>query len=220
MDNRASKVFLYLAIEEELSKILPNLSDSLEKPVLIDVAAGGLKNARLARGVDYVGFDIDSARISNGFRKENLNRLAFFTCNLFDISSVVSPHLLGDVVLCTETINVNILFDANRARKTAEALIALTASGGVCIFNVGNFSRPYADIVYEMSPVLSDAFETIKVIPYGSFFTKNRIPGWRFVNVFLARLQLRFPKVRTGFGLFNKMAIVICERRIPNDAQL
>ena len=212
IDRRPAKTFMYSRVQQNIDLFLRSRGG---ETVVIDAAAGGLNNSRFFRAarVQYLGLDIDTARLRRGWAKHGDNRIAYLHGNILELEKLVALGVGGDIVLCTETINTNRLFVSQRAEQAIDQLVSIVASRGWLIFNVGQLDRRASVIVNSVLPRLKERFQSVEVTEYGLLHEKNQMKHYKRVNAAIVSAMSTIPGLKTGFGLRRDQAVITCKYR-------
>lgn len=176
------------------------LSQSSRFDTTLDVACGNLNNYQFVKSSNYIGVDMNLASLEFGnrvFPEAKTEHLK--------IEELENAKLKGDLVICTQTIGVNQLFQSENTTMNVITLMQCTNSGGTLVFDTGLYSLPYID---EATTVLNGGFKTVNVREFGSFDWSTMMP----VSVILAVLMQLIPALRTVNN--SNRRFFVCEDRI------
>lgn len=174
---RPSKQLLWLWLWRDMRA-------SRGKHLGIDAGCGLMQNQMLFETKEYVGIDVDPARL-----EINQKRYPGVRTICSEIEHVAG--LMGDVVLCVQVMH-NRHFDTDRTVPTIAAMCDMLRPGGMLIFNLGE--RNLSDEV-EVDLLLQENFTRVKKRPYGAF-TANET----YLSPILAGLMYLLPPLRVLGG--------------------
>lgn len=175
--NRPQKQLLFYWLAQEFKR-------SAGRKQALDFACGNMLFRPAIRAEEYFGIDLDPERIDTGLRK------------FPEVRGLVSPildapeGLIGDYVVCIETIGINNHFEPAQTLQTVEKLVSSTQKGGDTLFNIGPLS---AEFVPQIAKFVEEAYEDVVIYRYGAF---NEIRHRRFARP-LAKAMLAVPLLRT-----------------------
>lgn len=131
---------------------------------MLDVGAADLLNYHLFPAGTYTAADIDEGRLARALAQhpEAQGQVLDITQPVAD----TAQHLISALVVCTEVIGVNELFDNAAAREALHNCAALVDRRGTLIINIG----PAAHLnPIDVESTLGPLFERISITEYGRF---------------------------------------------------
>lgn len=153
--------------------------------VALDIACGEMGFYSYIKSKEYIGVDMDEARLNNGASLYPKAKY-YLSC----IENIDSSETNGDFVFCIQTIGVNKYFDAQQTLPSVNKLIDCTNKGGLLMFNIGGLSIPHTGVIMQ---ALQDKFEHVEIRKYGSF-NKSSIVLFSAIFAFLMDV---IPTLRT-----------------------
>jgi len=167
----------------------------------IDVACGEMKMCKYFKTREYIGIDIDKARIERGLQKYPKAK------GVVKSIEEIDNREKGDFVVCLQTIGINRYFKPENTYIAVNNLINATNKNGMLIFNIGPITQKYSDKIYEL---LSNNYSHVKVKEYGSFSNVTH----RYLSFIFAILMRYIPLIRKNKK--NKRHLYIAKNKIAN----
>lgn len=155
---RPSKTFLWMVFAKDMRK-------SKNFDLGIDFAAGYMENYPFFRTKNYLGIDIDLKRLKTG--NNTFPHAKFLKCSIED----TPPDILGDFIVCVQTLGINKHFTKRNTFFCVQKLINATSTNGNLLFNVNVMGDE--KIEARIDKILSDNFKNVKKIEYGRFNSKH-----------------------------------------------
>jgi threonine dehydrogenase-like Zn-dependent dehydrogenase len=155
---RPAKQLLWLWVREDMHASR-GFSDGL------DLACGDMSVKPFFQTTNYVGIDRDAARLELAAAKHP---------DATAIAGKIEDNIIvGDFVLCLQTIGFNRLFEESRTLPTVEKLVESVRPGGTLIFNTG---RPCQIHRQEINSRLRTSFNRVTARDYGAL--NSELPKW------------------------------------------
>ena len=154
----------------------------------LDLACGDMSVKPFFQTTNYIGIDCDAARLELAALKHP------------DATAIVGKIedniVVGDFVLCMQTIGFNRLFEESRTIQTVEKLIESVRPGGTLMFNIG---RPCQIHRQEIESRLRASFNRVTARDYGAL--NSELPKW--LSLLTAKAMYNTPILRgSGFTYY------------------
>ena len=146
---KPSKQLLWLWLWREMRA-------SRGREVGIDAGCGLMQNRMLFETRDYVGIDVDAARLQANEAKYPGVRTV--------CAEIEQADIVGDVVLCVQVMH-NRFFATERTVPTVRAMCDMLRPGGMLIFNLGERNMPFEA---EIDALLAARLTKVKKRSYGA----------------------------------------------------
>lgn len=169
---------------------------SKDKSTGIDAGCGFMQNKPMFRTKEYIGVDIDQARLDSGMKRHPEAKAV--RSRIEDIAGVS-----GDFVLCVQVLH-NKFFDAAKTVMAVQKLAETVQEGGTLVFNIGRKNMIYEA---EIDRIVGSSFSKVKKRKYGAF-ASNRSP----LGPLIAVLMLMIPPLRTMGGV--RKILYTCQQRV------
>ncbi len=151
---KPSKQLLWLWLWREMQA-------SRGREVGIDAGCGLMQNRMLFETKDYVGIDVDAARLQANEAKYPGVRTV--------CAEIEQADIVGDVVLCVQVMH-NRFFATERTVPTVRAMCDMLRPGGMLIFNLGERNMPFET---EIDALLATRFTKVKKRAYGALSARE-----------------------------------------------
>lgn len=184
LSSRPGRQFLNFVLVRELRK-------SRGQAIGIDIGCGEMINYELFKTREYIGTEIDQARLDAGVAR--YPRAKPIHASIFD-----APLVQGDFVLCVQVFN-NKFFDSTKTEAAVLNLCDTVTDGGRLVFNIGRHSLVHEGAIDE---ILRQNFTAIEKIRYEPSYLVSYTS--LLSAFFFGSLMYLFPPLRT-LGGYNKI---------------
>ena len=176
---KPAKQLLYNWLNRDLAR-----SEGME--IGLDVGCGWMQNRPFFRTRRYIGMDLDAERLEKG-QKDYPGAEA-----VKGRIGEAGLEIQGDCVVCVQVFN-NQHFDPAQTFDGVRALVAMTRTGGMLVFNI---AKRAFDAEADIDSHLGNTFETVDKDPYGALSGVSLGP----LSPLVAAAMDILPALRRGAG--------------------